>query len=207
MTGVLHIGEQTDPRFEFRLFGSNLQGIRKQLEHLSDDVPVNVKERYSEEIYLVSLHSNRFNIKIRDNNMDVKELIWTDNIVEQWNPVLKSAFPIDWNVVKTMILPGLKLLPGNVLDGNITVDRLSSFIDSYSEALAVKVSKRRFGFLIHNTICEFANVVINDTKVDTVAVESTDIEAVRATIAELGLGNRTNINYIMQIKSLAGLVT
>lgn len=61
----LKVGKISKPRFEFRTFGYNFTSESKKMAGLSVSVPKKVKERSSEEIYIVSKTNNINSTKIR----------------------------------------------------------------------------------------------------------------------------------------------
>ena len=78
------------PRWEYRTFGESFGEAEANIRSHGE-----AKARSSAETYIVSFDSPN-NTKIRDGLMDIKKL---ENVnadtLEQWNPVLKSGFPLD----------------------------------------------------------------------------------------------------------------
>ena len=72
--------------------------------------------------------------------------------------------------------------------------------------MAIRVSKERFGYLVNQTICEVANVTINNTKAVTISSESIDSAAVKKTLIDIGLESVENINYLQAIKRVSGII-
>ena len=60
--------------------------------------------------------------------------------------------------------------------------------------------------MVHDTICEVANVLINGARVASINSESTEIDDIQATINSLGLQGIENINYLQAIKRVIGMV-
>ena len=71
---------------------------------------------------------------------------------------------------------------------------------------AVKVSKHRFGYMVNDTICEVANVLINGAKVVSINSESTELEDIKKTMEDVGLVGVENINYLQAIKRVIGWI-
>ena len=61
-------------------------------------------------------------------------------------------------------------------------------------------------YMVNNTICETGNVLINGANVVTINSESTEIEDIKKTIADLGLEDVENINYLQAIKRVIGMI-
>ncbi len=66
-------------------------------------------------------------------------------------------------------------------------------------------AKERFGYMVNDTICEFAHVWINGAMVVTVNSESTEIDNIKKTIKDLGLEGVENINYMQAVKRVVGV--
>ncbi|TNF93209.1 MAG: hypothetical protein EP297_12735 [Gammaproteobacteria bacterium] len=205
MTGELNNTQAISPRFEFRSFGREFDLVVERMVQLSDPVPERVRERQSEEIYIMSKYNNTNNTKIRYGLMDIKTLIRTVDGLEQWGPLMKAEFPVDSSILADHIFPALQAqLP--VLDQeDYSLEDFLVIISNNEILQAVNVNKHRFGYSVNGTICEMAMVEIDGNKVVTVATESTDIDAVKKTISYLGLAGMENINYLQAIKRVVGM--
>ena len=160
------------PRYEFRVWAETLAPIREQLERLASP-----KETVSQETYLVSAITDRCNAKIRANVMDIKVLVAEDRGLEQWNPILKAAFPLESSVVATQVFPSLELPPPVLAKSEYTLDEfLGDVMRAEPKISIVEVSKTRYQFGIGVCAAEYAQITLNGIPRDTVAVESVDPE-------------------------------
>jgi exopolyphosphatase/guanosine-5'-triphosphate,3'-diphosphate pyrophosphatase len=83
------------------------------------------------------------------------------------------------------------------------LSRASYTLDAFIEAFAqpggairrVNVHKRRVRYTVGGCTAEFSDVVANGKPTRTIAVESTDAEAVIRAVRDLGLGGYTNTSY------------
>jgi hypothetical protein len=86
---------------------------------------------------------------------------------------------------------------------------LQQFIDEiirpHKDLVPVRVVKRRFGFMVNECITEYAELLINGAAIQTVAVESTDVEAILKAREMLGLQDYENVNYLRAIKRIIGM--
>src|ERR1700760_939085 len=83
------------PRWEWRTFQAPFGEAEHVLAGLTPD-----REEYSDERYLLSLNSDA-SIKVRDQLVDVKRRLAVDEHgLEQWLPVLKSAWPLDGDATR-----------------------------------------------------------------------------------------------------------
>jgi ribosomal protein L30/L7E len=201
------IGEVSKPRFEFRTFGRDFEEAAYLMSRLSVPVPVKVWERTSKETYIVSKTNDVNNTKIRDGKMDIKTFVQEVDGLEQWNPLMKGEFPIKAEVLKNDVFPAFKVegLPALEKD-EYTLEEFLSIIKNHPDLQAVTVEKERFGYMVNDTICEYANVWINGAMVVTVNSESTELEDIQKTVKDLGLEGVENINYLQAIKRIIGMV-
>jgi len=202
-----NIGASSAPRFEFRTFGQSFDLEAYRMARLSEPVPESVWERRSDEIYVMSRATSANNTKIRDGKMDIKTLVQTLNGLEQWNPLLKAEFPLSRETMAQAICPAFQV-PLPLSDKEVFSQRefLRLIGEQASSLQAVRVRKRRFGYLINGTICERAEVLINGARVVTLSCESTEIEQIEKAIREVGLEKYQNINYLQAIKRVIGMI-
>jgi len=181
--------EKITPRWEWRSFGRHFGGAESRLSALT---PEGVQE--SDEVYLLSGAGD--NVKVRADLMDIKVLqqVNADGL-EQWTPVMKAGFPLPAGEV-TRVFESLQLpLPA--------LTRTSYTLDAFIEAFAqpggairkVDVHKRRVRYAIGGCTAELSEVVANGKPTRTLAVESTDAQAVIRAVRDLGLGGYTNTPY------------
>jgi hypothetical protein len=76
----------------------------------------------------------------------------------------------------------------------------------HPDLTAVHVFKRRFGFTINDCLAEIAELLINGAAIKTAAVESTDLEAILEVKRRLGLTDYENVNYLVAIKRIIGML-
>ena len=200
----LKIGDISKPRFEFRTFGRDFDNAAYLMSRLSVPVPKKVWERTSEEFYIVSKTNDINNTKIRDGKMDIKTFVQEVDGLEQWNPLMKAEFPIKAETLKNEVYPAFMVDVPSFDKESYTYDEFMEMIKSNPDLQAVKVEKQRFGYMVNNTICEVANVWINGASVVTVNSESTELEDIKKTIADLELEGVENINYLQAIKRIIG---
>ena len=202
----LNIGEISKPRFEFRTFAQNLSESHKILAELSTTIPEKVRHRQSDEIYIVARSNNISNIKIRGEQLDIKKYVQTIKGLEQWNPLMKSKFPLNSIILKNNVFPAFNVEMPKLSKDEYTMSEFLEMIDTNHNLQAVSVHKERFGYMVNDTICEVANVLINGAKVVSISSESTEIEDVLKTVHDVKLQNFENINYLHAIKRLIGMI-
>lgn len=202
----IEIGQISKPRFEFRSFGQNFDNAHFRMSRLSAPVPEKVWERHSEEIYIMSRTNDINNTKIRDGKMDIKTYVQTIDGLEQWNPLMKGEFPIQVSVLKNEVFPAFQVPIPELNKEDYTYDEFMEIIRNHPDLQAVRVYKKRLGYMVNDTICEYGEVLINGAKVITINSESTETEDIKKTISDLQLEGVENINYLQAIKRVIGMI-
>jgi hypothetical protein len=202
----LKIGEVSKPRFEFRTFGQDFSKQAHRMARLSAPVPEKVWERTSDEIYIMSRANDINNTKIRDGKMDIKTFVTEQQGLEQWNPLMKGEFPIAASVLAEEVFPAFQVEAPEFGQETYTMGEFLGLIAAHPDLQAVKVRKLRFGYMVNDTICEVAEVLINGAKVVSINSESTEIEDILKTMEVVGLTGIENINYLQAIKRVIGWI-
>ncbi|RLD67928.1 MAG: hypothetical protein DRI84_01165 [Bacteroidetes bacterium] len=202
----LEIGAISKPRFEFRSFGQDFEEAAYLMARLSVPIPKKVWERESEEIYILSKTNDKNNTKIRDGKMDIKTYVQTVDGLEQWNPLMKGEFPISVEALKNEVFPAFMVDIPSFEKEVYTKEEFLNIIETHSELQAVRVRKERYGYMVNDTICELADVLINGAHVVSINSESTEIEDIKRTMNDLGVSEVENINYLQAIKRIIGWI-
>ncbi len=202
----LKIGEISKPRFEFRTFGQDFDDEAYLMSRLSVPVPEKVWDRQSDEIYIVSRANDVNNTKIRDGKMDIKTFVTEEQGLEQWNPLMKGEFPLASSVLRDDVFPAFQVPPPEFSQETYTLDEFLQMIADHPDLQAVKVHKHRFGYMVNDTICEVAEVLINGARLVTINSESTEIEDILKTLELTDLAGVENINYLQAIKRVIGWI-
>lgn len=182
------------PRWEWRTFGPVFTDLETRLRH-EQPTP-----RTSHETYIIAPPSD-VNIKIRDQQLDVKLCVRSDRDLELWRPVLKAPFPVTREVVGSLF-GHWSLAPPPFARAAYTQEQLLTEIVGVSTLRAVAVAKERRGAVIGGCVVEVATLKTCGCTVRTAAVEAEDPDAVRRVVAALGLAAHPNINYIAALKRM-----
>jgi hypothetical protein len=187
------------PRYEFRIWSESLTPLQKKLEGMAQ-----ARETKSRETYLVSAVTEKCNAKIRAALMDIKVLIAEDRGLEQWKPIMKSGFPLSSAVIAEQVFPSLDVPAPKLAKTEYSMGEFFSEVASKKSQIAVvDVTKTRYQFNIGVCATEYSNITINKVPRDTVAVESTDPDAVLDLVKKLGI-NEPNVSYIREIRRILG---
>ncbi len=202
----LKVGEISKPRFEFRTFGQNFLAQHQRMARLSVPVPEKVWERRSSEIYIVSRTNDINNTKIRDGKMDIKTFVQAVDGLEQWNPLMKAGFPVSADILRQDVFPAFQVTMPEFKQETYELSEFLQMIAEHADLQAVRVKKLRFGYMVNDTICETARVLINGARVMSVNSESTEIEDIKKTMKDVGMDGFENINYLQAIKRVIGMI-
>ncbi|MBU2553290.1 MAG: hypothetical protein KKF98_02450 [Bacteroidetes bacterium] len=199
------MAQESNPRFEFRIFGINLEKLTATLDKLTP----RLQTRKMNSIYLLTAGNTKNNIKIRDGIMDIKVLEQETDGLEQWNPFLVGEFPLKGDVIKTVVFPALGIVCPVMDRDQYTLDQFLKEIISIDPDLSVAfVKKVRHGYMLNNCITEIAEVLVNGALINTLCIESEDPKQVLAAKKMLGIGNDTeNVNYPLALKRIMGLAS
>ncbi|MGY6554292.1 MAG: hypothetical protein ACXIUM_07190 [Wenzhouxiangella sp.] len=203
---TLELGQPSQPRYEFRSFGQQFDQAHQRMGRLSVPVPEALWERRSEEIYILSRSNDINNTKIRNGKMDIKTLIQTVDGLEQWQPLLKTEFPLAASTLNEAVIPALQVDSPSLDLEQVSLDEFLDLVRGHPELQAVRVAKQRFAYQVNATLCEFAHVLINGARVASINSESTEIRDIHQTLAEIGLAGVENINYLQAIKRVIGWI-
>ena len=202
----MKIGEISKPRFEFRTFGRDFTDAAFLMSRLSVPVPEKVWERTSIETYIISRTNDVNNTKIRDGKMDIKTFVQEVDGLEQWNPLMKGEFPMKAEILEKEVFPAFMVDMPSLDKETYTLEEFMEMVKANPNLQAITVEKERFGYMVNDTICEYANVWINGAMVVTVNSESTELDDIKKTINDLGLDGVENINYLQAAKRITGMI-
>ena len=187
------------PRYEFRIWAESLETQRGKLEAMGA-----ARETKSAETYLISAVTERCNAKIRAELMDIKVLVAEDRGLEQWKPILKAGFPLSQMDIATQVFPALQIVaPTLVKEAYSFNEFLQGVVRPEPKIAVVAVSKTRYQFNIGVCAAEYSLITIDGVPRETVAVESTDADAVLQLVESLGI-REPNVSYIREIRGILG---
>ncbi len=191
-------------RYEFRIFGQRFNFWHQRMARLSEPVPEKFWSRQSSEVYLLSPRDQRHNVKLRNGMLDIKVLLKQENSLDQWDVASKTALTKGVKEIQPLLQQALAY--GDLSLNEDALDELSlvAAVNDHPELLAVRVSKVRQGYRIGNCLCEYAEVLINDAKVYSLAVEAEDPVDIRNTIKQISLPEHDNISYPEAIRRIIG---
>jgi hypothetical protein len=190
------------PRYEFRTFAQNFGLVETRMRQFSNCKMI----RESAETYIVSATNDENNTKIRDDKMDIKELVEKKQGLERWNPRMKGEFPMSAEIIQSDVFPAFGVDRSEFKRDTYTLAQyLDEIIKPHPQLSAVQVFKRRFAFTVNGCIAEVAHLLVNGAAIQTVAVELEDVDAVLEATKMLGLAAYENVNYLLAIKRIISL--
>ena len=196
---------ETQPRYEFRVFGTNL----KKYEEKINDLAEKEKTREMESIYLLTPWRHKNNVKIREGVMDIKVLEQEKSGLEQWNPFLVGKFPLQADVIKTVVFPALGIESPVFEREKYSLKQFIDEVVTVDPDLAVAyVLKTRHAYTVNGCITEIAEIKVNGAFIKTICVEAEDPEKVLEAKKMIGFADDAeNVNYPLALKRIMGLTT
>ena len=195
-----HTSAMVIPRWEWRTFAPSVDDLRRRVNGAAFQAPREIRETY-----LVCLKSSH-NAKVRDGLMDLK---WRKQVdadgLELWDPVLKSVFPIEAGLVPRLFEAWGLPLPALPRASYNRPELLDEIVEPNPALRAVRTVKRREGFTLDGTTCEFARIVADCVPLESFCVEHEDPSLVLQVIRSLGLDSHQNINYPLGLKRALAL--
>jgi len=193
--------DDSPPRYEFRVWG-DLDRVAATVAARIDDAT----ESEGDECYLLAPSDSGVNPKIRGGTLDVKRLIRVRHGCEQWEPVDKASFPLTAATISASLFGVIGLEPPVFERSEYNVEQLVTEVVAPDHRLdAISVDKTRTIGMAGACRAEIARVTIAGRfPTTTVAIESSDLDALVALRAELGLEGATNENYPDAIRRIVG---
>lgn len=194
--------EEIQPRFEFRVWGGQVDDAAALLK---DSANVLGAPGDSAGTYVVALTRSDVNTKIRGGLVDIKVLHAVVEGCEQWFPWTEAEFPLAAALVEAW-------LPGLGVSGMTPERRTYDFEQFLDEVVrtepalhAVGVDKVRQRFDVEGCLAEMAQVTVENQELRTLAIESTDLDALVEMRRRLGLEGMPNVNYPAALKDALDL--
>jgi hypothetical protein len=191
------------PRYEFRIFGNNLEKYIHKIQELSPKEMT----REMDSVYLLTPWKRKNNVKIREGVMDIKTLEQEHLGLQQWNPFLVGEFPLDSDVIKTVVFPALGVESPMFERKNYSMKQFISEIVTVDPDLAVAyVWKKRHAYTIGGCITEIAEIKVNGASIKTICIEAEDPDKVIDAKQLLGISSKVeNVSYPLALKRIMGL--
>ena len=194
--------EQNKHRFEFRAWSYDFGNIGSKIESISQSEI----ELRSQETYIISIEHSLYNIKIRDEYLDIKQLVETDRGLEHWRPYLKEAFPLTSAFLVEKVIPILGVvLPTKDILSYSAQNFMNILIQPSEKWVVVLVDKHRFKYMLENCIVEKVEVEVNNIKIISFAIESYNADSVLELVNQLEFNTYENLSYPAAIKRILGL--
>ncbi len=161
--------------------------------------------RESSETYFVSTATVEVNPKARRDLLDIKTLLAVNDGCEQWEVRAKLPFPVAAADLAADLFELVGVDPPVLARPNYTLTQLvTELVSSHPEMVAVEVSKRREIHQLAGCAAEVSEVIIDGRLLRTVAIESTDLDAVVWLRQRLGLEGAVNVSYPRAIRGAIG---
>ncbi len=137
------------------------------------------------------------NPKLRDGSLDIKRLIDTHDGFERWRPEAEMRFPLTPAEYESLT----QERSAAEIDAETLIDRSCR---PAGPAAAIHVLKSRRHYRSDGIRAEIGHLTINGARMETLAIESTDIDALERLRQALGLADADNVSYVRQLALLTG---
>jgi hypothetical protein len=178
-------------RFEFRVFGNDLARFRDAFAALgpgSEQPP-------SRETYIVTRLNVESNVKIRSHRLEVKGLQGRLQVLEQWQPVLKSEFPVSADEIENVVAPALGIDVDLGAAPPFSEEALVGLAAEQPALAVAVVDKNRTLFDLGACEAEFTELRIDADRLQTVAIEAPEARPAEALLRRTGLDAARNESY------------
>ena len=155
---------------------------------------------HSDEIYVVADGCDDTNTKIRDGRLDVKILRRVIDRCEQWQPWIKVEFPVPVPLLTDSLLPRLGAADLSSRGDSWQMSELLEQLRHHTRTGVADVSKQRTKYVVGGCLAEIATVIIDGSELRTLAIESTDLDALGALRSRLQLEPLENVSYPRAIR-------
>jgi hypothetical protein len=178
-------------RFEFRVFGNDLARFRDAFAALgpgSEQPP-------SRETYIVTRLNVESSVKIRSHRLEVKGLQGRLQVLEQWQPVLKSEFPVSADEIENVVAPALGIDVDLGAAPPFSEEALVGLAAEQPALAVAVVDKNRTLFDLGACEAEFTELRIDADRLQTVAIEAPEARPAEALLRRTGLDAARNESY------------
>jgi hypothetical protein len=195
--------EKIRPRAEFRVFE---HGVIKTVQEKMWGVGavLGMARKMPMELYLVSVHSDSANVKVREGLLDIKTKVGdTPEGYEIFQPRGKLAFPLG----KADLTTALSYLNvrTDISGQACTLDEVMEIARNHPDIVPVVIEKMRYGFMVDGIICEYAQVRFNGALLESACCESDDNAGLRKVIKALGIEGMPNTSYPKAARRVVGI--
>jgi hypothetical protein len=178
-------------RFEFRVFGQDLTALREALGALG----LGTRHRPSRETYIVTRLNVESNVKIRAGRLEVKGLKGRLRLLEQWQPILKSEFPVAADDIENIVAPALGIDVDLKGKPPLSEAALMALVAEQPALAVIIVEKKRTLYDFEDCEAEFTELSLGGERIETAAVEAVEPQAAETLVQRTGLNALENESY------------
>jgi hypothetical protein len=185
------------PRYEFRIFGSDLTEANTKLARLLSPLP---GTRGTSDLYLLSRQDEEHIIKVRDNSLQIKKLLRVEDGYEQWLPELKKPFPVSSRLLVRTVFPALGVSSPQLHPIDCTLEAFVAAVEAHPEIKTARVYKQRRSYRENGTLCETVKVTFDGIRQESICCEAPLLDDLKRCVHRLGFEGYENVNYARAIK-------
>jgi hypothetical protein len=188
------------PRYEFRVWADSLTEVRERIGVLGRPEG----SHRSAETYFVSRRTADANPKVRGDVLDVKLLAGSFAGLEQWRVEMKVEFPVP-SVALGDLFDHLDVVLPRLDRERYSLGELRrELIEPHPDLASVGVAKTRRFSTVAGCRAEHTEAVAAGRRMETVAVEAVEPDALEEACRLLGLCEQENVSYPRMLRRLLG---
>jgi hypothetical protein len=195
-------GNGPAPRYEFRVFGGDLEEARARLAEMAEPG----SETQREDTYLVVRGRLDCGLKLRgsEGTLDLKCLIGTESGCELWKPAGKANLPLTGSEITRRFLQPAGLPEILTAFESFDEPALLEALADLEDMRIVRMGKRRRQVSLDQAAGEIGEFIFPDAhREQGLAVEATDVRRLRALVEALGLADRENVSLPRRLETYA----
>ena len=178
-------------RFEYRIWGPAFA-----------ELPAPDAIAPSAEVYLLP-QQDGVNAKFRHGALEIKRLLGTSCGLQHWLPALRCPLPLPAPLIADDLCAALGVAPPPLARAHYQLaELLSEVVPALRGVRAVSLCKRRCQFEVGGARAERTRVSIGAATVESVAIESEDLERAARAVEQLGLRRAPNLDYVAALRRL-----
>lgn len=187
-------------RYEFRIFTTDGADLIERLRALPG--AKNREHDQGTQTYIVRRNYDHISIKLREDRLEVKERFGQLDNLERWRYRFLAPLPVTADQVEEHLFAPLDITVSLDADARFSADALAELVQAHCPPLTlIELDKDRVKWSLGTCNVEYVNLDANGHSLCSIAVESTDPDAVRQLIETLQLDHFKNQSYIAFLNS------
>ena len=174
----------TTPRYEYRAWADAFP-----------DLPRPDAEPWAEETYLLALGLLSRNIKLKDDALEIKELVADRGGLQLWRPSARLELPVPALTLERELMVLLQIGQPLRHERYGVAEIMDDIVGARRNVVAVPLRKRRHLYEVEGCRAEVAEIEVNGQRTMTTAAEHEEADRLMAAMKAMGLDRYANLSY------------